>query len=938
MADIDDGGAPSKLQAVILADAIFGGGGDGGRSCSGISFGLQPLSKQVPQILCPLNNVPLLDYIMEFLASNLVEQVIVITAADHKSQHLEEYLSAKQQNGKKSSQKSSCSFWWNDRGGGNLEVLLLKDPSLQNAGDALRELYKRNLVRTPTDRRDRHRPFVLVQGNVVSNVDLADAMAAHRLRNQHDASSLMTTILATTATRTDRPSIVPPTTHLTVGLVEAAAAAAATTTTTTPSPATTGASDRHHTTSAVTTDGYRIFCYDTRQSHTTQVPCSFLLRAQGPSPGGPRQGGGLCLRQDLYDTGIYVCSPDILGKFEDEFDYLHIEEDFIANSVSEEEEGLQTRIHAHVVDPSNGNSRCYAAKITDFASYHAVSRDLLHRWAHPMVPDNRLVLQQQQHARHHQLYKLVVDHTARTLSLPLERVSSSSPPDRTTKTTTTTTVNGYQYKESRDPSRVGRSSICQGPGMTGGLGTIGEDCVVHRCVLGDNVRVGSGCHVTNSHVWDHVVIEDDVTIVSSVIANHVVIRKGAVLPRGCVVGEGCVIGAGVTLKEFTRVTLVQEEDDDDDFDRDDGFGEEPTRQPRSSHDNGQVASLTDPAVVGPDGKGHAWHPPSFEDSDDDDDDDSGRDDDDDDANNRPSKDLWIQLQSIGGDPSEYFQWYHRMQAKAALDHEEDDDDFSDDENDEGFGDGVTESEAFSAFTDGAFTFGDGDGSTIPVISPTSGGGGAAPAVVGRQKGVDVVKEMVEICMEFDDSVFPMENLSIELNSYKFSQNATYSDCTAAATLALLQKMDITPDMKDGRLVTTLKSKLESFWAALLKKMCIGISEEMAIIHALEMAATGTSSSSDVSSRDAVAERLQSGMSFRFILQTLHDEEVLSEEAVLQWAAERKKEGESREEASSPRVRLFQMPPVQDFLEWLEEESSDDDEDDNSGEEEEDSSD
>ena len=56
---------------------------------------------------------------------------------------------------------------------------------------------------------------------------------------------------------------------------------------------------------------------------------------------------------------------------------------------------------------------------------------------------------------------------------------------------------------------------------------------------------------------------------------------------------------------------------------------------------------------------------------------------------------------------------------------------------------------------------------------------------------------------------------------------------------MLIKMNISPDMKDGRLVATLKSKLEDFWAALLQKMSIGIDEEVAIIHALEIAATGS---------------------------------------------------------------------------------------------------
>lgn len=34
----------------------------------------------------------------------------------------------------------------------------------------------------------------------------------------------------------------------------------------------------------------------------------------------------------------------------------------------------------------------YAARVSDFATYHAVSLDLLHRWAYPLIPDNNFTL------------------------------------------------------------------------------------------------------------------------------------------------------------------------------------------------------------------------------------------------------------------------------------------------------------------------------------------------------------------------------------------------------------------------------------------------------------------------------------------------------------------------------------------------------------------
>ena len=68
-----------KLQAVLLADAVFGSKVTAREDYQ--SFGLRPWSSEAStssQILCPINNVPLVDYILDFLASNGVEQVIII--------------------------------------------------------------------------------------------------------------------------------------------------------------------------------------------------------------------------------------------------------------------------------------------------------------------------------------------------------------------------------------------------------------------------------------------------------------------------------------------------------------------------------------------------------------------------------------------------------------------------------------------------------------------------------------------------------------------------------------------------------------------------------------------------------------------------------------------------------------------------------------------
>lgn len=882
-ADTSDLVQDEKLQAVLLADHSFASrtnaGGPSSQPQHHVSVGLEPLSSDLGchPVLCPLNNVPIIDYIFDFLISNGVVHVIVITASDVLEQRLQQSTQHRQL----------------------IDVQILKDSSLTNAGDALRELYKRNWIRSPK------MPFLLVSGDVITNMNLQDAMEAHRARHAKDSAAIMTVVLKPVAQDANSlsSSIVPAASDLCVGLVAVPPPPSAATTS---SKSNNGNTDDNPTTTmtAIPQD-YRIFLYSNDAGKANiQLPCSFLVQSQAKPTNDPRSAGGMTVRYDLLETGVAICSLDVLGKFEDEFDYLDVANDFIAFSVAEEEEGLQSRIYAHILPEhkSGGGGysitsvRSYAARAVDFRTYHAISQDLLQRWAYPLVPDHNLQ-QRMASSAEDKLYKLLVDYTTPSTRDESRKVSQGGGGGtfqlrKKSPLSVLLGANTFQYKECLEPSKVGRSSVLHGPGMIGSSCHVGEECLVERSVLGDNVTIGNSVQIVDSHVWDRAVVEDSVSITSSVLASGCLIRRGAVIPRGCVIGQGCIIDENVHLPEFTRITLVEPEDDGFNDDYDTGFGDVPDISESNKAATSKSRFVTDHDVVGPNGKGRVWSMSS----DDDDSDDGG------DGQNRGSNGstLWTQIQSIGGDPYPFVDRRRRLQGDAL----KDGDDLSHTDVDHEFG-GLTESEAFSAYTDGAVTFEDTGSSTIKSAG--------ASVVYGRQKGVDVVKEFREICLEFDDEgSAPMENLAIELNSYKFSQNATYNDVTKGVTLAVIQKLQITPETTDGRLVATLKAKLE-FWAPLLQKLSIGIEEEHGIIHGLEAAATdGTE----------IAQRLQKGMTFRFLLQTLHHEDVLSEDAILAWAEDRKKESDS-----SPTGQLFRTQPVQDFLEWLEEDDDGDDDDD-----------
>jgi translation initiation factor eIF-2B subunit epsilon len=765
------------LQAVLLTDSF--------------DSSWEPLSLESPKVLLPLNQTAMIDYSLRTLARSRVDELVVIGKSDAVARAIQE------------SSKRRQDSW---------KVTCIVDPTLATVGDALREIDRRNVIES--------NPFILMFGDVVTNVNLQPFIQAQKQRYQADRSAIMTVIFhsvgdplihvqnnenVSSTSHSASYSLASPTDDLIVGLDSAL--------------------------------DNRVLLYDNKYSRKqVHLPCSFLTAHSS-----------IEVRTDLADTGIYICSPEALARFTDEFDYQSLTLDFIANSVAEEEEGLQNKIYASILGPTE-----YAARVTDMATYASVSRDLLQGWAYPIGLEAK------------------IDKTA----------------------------------------RMGRTSTCTG--MLGAHSMVGDDSHVQNSVVGSHVDIGSHVSLVDCHVWDNVFIHDNVQARACILGRDCVIMEGVVLEQGCVIGAGCVIGKGVQLPAYSRITLASqqttegeddwgdgsdeddesEEEDDDDND-DDDIEESPVGKKGKAADMGAGKAVdttdktdevvTDHDVVGPDGKGRLWKHQREED--DADEEDQDEDDDNSQVYKSDSHKLH-KVQTIGFNANVWYDERRQDQAE------------SEDEWSEG---PEAMDDALGRFNDESddVMFDGGADYSSPMPSAM---------IVGRQKGVDVIKELKSICLEYELSS-PIENLAIELNSFKFSQNASYKDCTHAAMLAILERITVSENMSDGKLVAEFQHSL-SHWAPLLQKLCMGVEEEGGILLALEATAVDGSS--------ALSTKLSAGMAFRLFLQTLHQEDILSEEAILAWAEERR-----QEDSSKPRAQLFHRKPVQDFLEWLAVESEDD---------------
>ncbi|EDU41264.1 Translation initiation factor eIF-2B protein [Pyrenophora tritici-repentis] len=288
------------LQAVILADPF--------------ETRFSPFTLERPRCLLPLANTPLIEYTFEFLANAGVEEVFVYCGA-HREQ-VEEYI-------KKSRWSAKSSPF------SRLELIQSTSHSI---GDAMRDLDSRGLLVGD---------FLLVYGDVVSNLPLESALAAHRARRVKDKNAIMTMVLR-----------------------EAGA--------------------NHRTKAQGTSPVFVIDPQKDRCLHFEQMPNRDQTHYLSIDPELLSTHQELEVRQDLIDCGIDICTPDVLALWSDNFDFQAPRKGFLHSVLKDYELNGKT-FHTHIIADH------YAARVRNLHAYDAVSKDIISRWAYPLCPDSNLV-------------------------------------------------------------------------------------------------------------------------------------------------------------------------------------------------------------------------------------------------------------------------------------------------------------------------------------------------------------------------------------------------------------------------------------------------------------------------------------------------------------------------------------------------------------------
>lgn len=187
--------------------------------------------------------------------------------------------------------------------------------------------------------------FLLVSGDVVSNISIGPVLAKHRARREKNRNAIMTMVLREAGSEHRTKS----TGRRPVFVIDPEA-------------------DRciHY---------EEINHREKNDRYVRLTPEMLTTHSQ------------LEIRKDLIDCYVDICTPEVLSLWSDNFDYQSVRQGFLSEVLKDYELNGKT-IHTYIVADQ------YAARVQSLRAYDAVTKDVMSRWTYPLCPDSNLVIGQ----------------------------------------------------------------------------------------------------------------------------------------------------------------------------------------------------------------------------------------------------------------------------------------------------------------------------------------------------------------------------------------------------------------------------------------------------------------------------------------------------------------------------------------------------------------
>ena len=185
------------------------------------------------------------------------------------------------------------------------------------------------------------------------------------------------------------------------------------------------------------------------------------------------------IRGDLVDCFIDICTPDVLGLWSDNFDYRSLRRSFLHGVLKDYELNGKTIYTAITSDQ-------YAARVRNLKAYDIVSRNILGRCSYPLCPDSNLVSGQNYHFQKGNLYKEAGLSIARSSIVKRKVVlgRQTSIKDRSLIVDSTVGRN----------CQIGSDVHVSGSYIWDDV-QIGDGTKIHRAIVASGAKIGKNCSI-----------------------------------------------------------------------------------------------------------------------------------------------------------------------------------------------------------------------------------------------------------------------------------------------------------------------------------------------------------------------------------------------------------------------------------------------------------
>ncbi|KAG7831387.1 hypothetical protein KL920_000907 [Ogataea angusta] len=290
-----------KIQAIVLTDSF--------------QTRFMPLTAIRPRCLLPLANVPLIEYTLEFLAQANVSEVYLMCCshADQVQQYIDDSK-------------------WVHPSSPFTKIQTIMSLESRSVGDAMRDVDSRGLITGD---------FVLVSGDVVTNLDLSKVLATHKQRKAADRDYIATMVLKQ-------------------------------------------ASELHRARSHIEPACFILEKGTDKCLYYQDIPpVNGQKTSVNIDPEILQDVAEFDIRNDLIDCHVDICTPQVPTIFQENFDYQALRSDFVKGVLSSDL--LKKHIYAYVTGDE------YAARVESWQTYDGISQDVLERWCYPIVPERNII-------------------------------------------------------------------------------------------------------------------------------------------------------------------------------------------------------------------------------------------------------------------------------------------------------------------------------------------------------------------------------------------------------------------------------------------------------------------------------------------------------------------------------------------------------------------